>query len=65
MGKVISKDIFLDGFTYRYDDGKTEHFTKNVLFQGYKGNKGLRMEPALFGGYKVVRYDGHRESARI
>ncbi|MGT2811622.1 hypothetical protein [Streptococcus minor] len=47
------------------DDGKTEHFTKNVLFKGYKGNKGSRMEPALFGGYKVVRYDGHRESARI
>ena len=31
MGMVISKDVSLDGFTYRYNDGKTEHFLKNVF----------------------------------
>ena len=31
MGRVISKDVILDGFTYRYNDGKTEHFLKNVF----------------------------------
>ena len=65
MGRVISKDVSLDGFTYRYNDGKTEHFLKNVFLQGYKGNKCSRMEPAFFGGCKVIRYDGHIESARI
>ena len=65
MGRVISKDVILDGFTYRYNDGKTEHFLKNVFLQGYKGDKGSRMEPAFFGGYKVIRYNDHIESARI
>ena len=65
MGRVISKDVILDGFTYRYNDGKTEHFLKNVFLQGYKENKCSRMEPAFFGVYKVIRYDDHIESARI
>ena len=65
MGMVISKDVSLDGFTYRYNDGKTEHYLKIVFLQGYKGDKGSRMEPVFFGGYKVIRYDGHIESARI
>ncbi len=65
MGRVISKDVILDGFTYRYNDGMIEHFLKNVFLQGYKGDKGSRMEPAFLGGYRVIRYDGHRESARI
>ena len=65
MGRVISKDVILDGFTYRYNDGKTEHFLKNVFLQGYKGDKDSRMEPAVRAGYRVIRYDGHIESARI
>ncbi|HFI0470235.1 TPA: hypothetical protein ACGOXG_000756 [Streptococcus suis] len=65
MGKIISKDLFFDGFKYRFDDGKVEHFSPNVVLDGYKGDKGSRIEPAFLGGYKAIRRDGHVEKARI
>ncbi|HEM4681160.1 TPA: hypothetical protein U1151_000951 [Streptococcus suis] len=65
MGKIISKDLFFDGFKYRFDDGKVEHFSPNVVLNGYKGDKGSRIEPAFLGGYKAIRRDGHVEKARI
>lgn len=65
MGRVISKDLFLGGFTYRFDDGVKEHFMPNTLFDGYKGDKGSRIEPAFLGGYKAIRRDGRVETARI
>ena len=39
MGRVISKDVILDGFTYRYNDGKTEHFLKKSSFKATRGTK--------------------------
>ncbi|MCS4487717.1 hypothetical protein [Streptococcus sciuri] len=65
MGKVIFKDIFGDGFRYCYDDGKQEHFVSSLFGDSYRGDKGSRIEPAFLGGYKVTRYDGHMETARI
>lgn len=64
MGRVISKDLFLGGFWYRFDDGVKEHFNPG-LFGGYSGDKGSRIEPAFFGGYKAIRSDGHTETAKI
>lgn len=65
MGKIISKDIFLNGFKYRFDDGRVEHFMPNILFDGYKGDNGSRIEPAFFGGYRVIRKDGRIEKMKI
>lgn len=64
MGHVISKDLFLGGFKYRYNDGVEEHFNP-TLFSTYKSSKGSRIEPAFLGGYKAIRYDGHTETAKI
>lgn len=64
MGHVISKDLFLGGFNYRYNDGVEEHFNP-ALFSTYKSAKGSRIEPAFLGGYKATRYDGHTETAKI
>ncbi|WP_421038910.1 hypothetical protein [Streptococcus hyointestinalis] len=65
MGKVVTKDIFGDGFHYRYDDGIEEHFIPALFGDSYKGDDGSRIEPAFLGGYKAKRYDGHIETARI
>ena len=65
MGRVVMKDLIFDGFTYRFNDGREEHFTKNIFTAGYTGDKGSRIEPAFFGGYKAIRKDGYTESARI
>lgn len=64
MGHVVSKDLFLGGFNYRYNDGVEEHFYPGLL-SSYKGSKGSRIEPAFLGGYKAIRYDGHTEMAKI
>lgn len=61
---MSSKALFLDGFTYRYDDGREEHFYL-ALFGGYKGAKGSRIDPVFLGGYKAIRYDGYTEMAKI
>jgi hypothetical protein len=65
MGKIMSKDLFFDDSKYRFDDGKVEHFSPNLVLNGYKGDKGSRIEPAFLGGYKAIRRDGHVEKARI
>ena len=65
MGKVVSKDIFGNGFRYRFDDGQEEHFIPMLLGGGYKGDKGSKIEPAFLGGYKAKRRDGYSEAARI
>lgn len=65
MGKIMSKDLFFDDSKYRFDDGKVKHFSPNLVLNGYKGDKGSRIEPAFLGGYKAIRRDGHVEKARI
>ena len=64
MGKIMSKDLFFDDSKYRFD-GKVEHFSPNLVLNGYKGDKRSRIEPASLGGYKAIRRDGHVEKARI
>ncbi|HFI0592503.1 TPA: hypothetical protein ACGO2M_000288 [Streptococcus suis] len=64
MEKIVSKDLFFDS-KYRFDDGKVKHFSPNLVLNGYKGDKGSRIEPAFLGGYKAIRRDGHVENARI
>lgn len=44
---------------------KLRHFSPNLVLNGYKGDKGSRIEPAFLGGYKAIRRDGHVEKARI
>lgn len=34
-------------------------------FGGYKEAKVSRIDPAFWGGYKAIRYDGHTEMAQI
>ena len=50
MGKIMSKDLFFDDSKYRFDDGKDEHFSPNLVLNGYKSDKGSRIEPAFLGG---------------
>ena len=65
MGKIMSKELCFYNSKYHFDDGKVEHFSPNVVLNGYKGDKGSRIEPAFLGGYKAIRRDGHVEKARI
>lgn len=61
MGRVVTHDVFLGGFKYRYNDGIIEHFMPYILGDGFKGDFGSRIEPAFLGGYVAKRFDGHRE----
>ena len=65
MGKIMSKDLFFDDSKYRFDDGKDEHFSPNLVLNGYKSDKGSRIEPAFLGGYKAIWRDGHVGMVRI
>jgi len=63
MGSL--KPRFLgDGFISEDDDGTEESFTINLI-DGFKGNKGSRIERHVFDdGYTVIHPDGTKESFR-
>ena len=43
MEKIMSKDLFFDDSKYRFDDGKVEHLSPNLVLNGYKGDKRSRI----------------------
>lgn len=74
-GHITKKDLFSDGFEYKYSDGIREHFNPTLLgsltghgsaFHSYKGNKGSRCERNAFGnGYTIKRFDGKKEKVNL
>lgn len=60
--KKIKKDVFGDGYTVYDANGAREHFSKNVLDDGYTSDKGTHVDPHFFDGGFSVRGDESSET---